>query len=102
MSKIKTIMVGAALTTALSGGAMALGGSASATTTGATTTATSVSGYQTHPRCHWHTRHYGWHHKHGYGRYVNKVRVHIDLQRNKVKYVHRRGCLKVKTNHGHW
>ncbi|WP_049577570.1 hypothetical protein [Nonomuraea sp. SBT364] len=121
MSKLKTMMAAATLTTALTGGMVGVGEAASATTTNASTsvgTATNVSNYVAHPRwCRWHRGHrwghgwghghgWGWGHhgrRHGHGRYVNRVKVFLNLAEDRVRSVHRRGCLKIRHNNGgHW
>jgi hypothetical protein len=128
MSKLKTMMAAATLTTALTGGMVGLGEAASATTKAQASTnvsaATSISNFVAHPRwCRWHRKHHWGHHghghggwgwgnghhghhgnHHGHGRYVNRVKVFLNLAEDRVRTVHRRGCLKIRHTHGgkHW
>jgi hypothetical protein len=128
MSKLKTMMAAAALSTALSGGVVGLGAAVTNTTANAATTASAANSVTSAPVlarwCRWHRHggwgHHGWGHgwgghgwgghglwgHHGWGghrwghhgRYINRVKVRLDLHENRVRFTHRRGCLNI--HHG--
>ena len=122
MSKLKTTMAAAALSTALTGGVVGLGAAAASTTANAATTASAAESVTAAPvlarSCRWHKhhrwgrwghRHHGWWghrwggHRWGgrwghHGRYINRVKIRLNLAKDRVRWTHRRGCLNI--HHG--
>ncbi|WP_219460485.1 hypothetical protein [Nonomuraea rhizosphaerae] len=127
MSKLKTTMAAAALSTALTGGVVGLGAAAASTTANAATTASAADSVTAapvlaHRWCRWNKHHkwghrkHGWgghrwghhrwgshrwgHHRYGrhHGRYINRVKIRLNLAKDKVRFTHRRGCLSI--HHG--
>ncbi|MER7501873.1 hypothetical protein [Nonomuraea pusilla] len=124
MSNLKKLMATATLTTAISGGMLGLSEAATSTTANASATTASVTAPSPlmwggpHRFCRFHR--FGpwgggfggfggfdgfdgfdggfgpWGFRRNTGKFVNRVRVRLNLEENRVKWSHRRGCLRIQ------